>query len=125
MKYDSTVLDPPGPMLDVLIRPMSSSEPVHTMRGKLDSGADITLIPSSLITEFELAPRYRIFTRSYVGGQAERVGYEVDLEIAGYKIESVPVVAVPRSDILLGRDVLNHFIITLDGKALEFDLRDP
>jgi len=51
--------------------------------------------------------------------------YYIAMEIAGYNIPLVEVTAVQRSDVLLGRDVLNQFILTLDGKALTFDLRDP
>jgi len=31
----------------------------------------------------------------------------------------------PGSDAILGRDVLNHFILTLNGKDLTFELQDP
>jgi hypothetical protein len=37
----------------------------------------------------------------------------------------VEIAASPRQDVLLGRDVLNHFILTLNGKDLTFELRDP
>jgi hypothetical protein len=30
-----------------------------------------------------------------------------------------------RNDVLLGRNVLNRFVITLDGKALTFEMKDP
>jgi len=35
------------------------------------------------------------------------------------------VVSAPRSDVLLGRDVLNQFNISLRGKDLTFEIEDP
>jgi hypothetical protein len=35
------------------------------------------------------------------------------------------VVAAPMPYAILGRDVLNHFILTLNGKDLTFALQDP
>jgi hypothetical protein len=37
----------------------------------------------------------------------------------------VEVVAAPIPYAILGRDVLNHFILTLNGKGLTFELQDP
>lgn len=69
--YDFS-LNPPAPIADVVVaHPTSGVSGV--MRGKLDCGADITVIPN----------------------------------------------------VLLGRNVLNRFIIILDGKALRFDIQDP
>jgi hypothetical protein len=35
------------------------------------------------------------------------------------------VIALPRQDAILGRDVLNQFIVILDGKELDFEITDP
>jgi hypothetical protein len=51
--------------------------------------------------------------------------YSVTFEVEEYVVQDVEVAASPRRDILLGRDVLNRFILTLDGKSLTFDLKDP
>jgi hypothetical protein len=51
--------------------------------------------------------------------------YYVALEVTGYHISMVEGTTSPRRDVLLGRDVLNHFTLTLNGKDLTFELQDP
>lgn len=124
MKYDFA-LDPPGPIVDVTIRPIGRAEPRCTSPGKLDTGADITVIPPSIVDDLQLIPEMPIVMTSYDGIETVRTAYFVDLEIAGHKLESIEVVAAPRDNVLLGRDVLNHFLVILNGKDLTFEMRDP
>ena len=44
---------------------------------------------------------------------------------ADFVILNAEVVAAGRNDMLLGRDVLQNFILTLDGKTETFELVDP
>jgi predicted aspartyl protease len=125
MKYNETLLDPPGPIVNVLVRSSAHTKPTLEFSGKIDTGADATVIPLALVDELQLVPRFRMMTQGYDGVMSERLGYEVDLVIEGCTIESVQVIATPRATILLGRDVLAHFIITLDGKAQTFEMVDP
>ena len=49
----------------------------------------------------------------------------IRLTVEGFDLPAVRCIAADRSDLLLGRNVLNRFIITLDGKSLMFELKDP
>ena len=52
--------------------------------------------------------------------------YIVTLGIADARLNSIEVVAAPIMPYaILGRDVLSHFILTLNGKNLSFELKDP
>jgi predicted aspartyl protease len=125
MKYNDTILDPPGPVVSVKITPVNHSTPVRIRLAELDTGADISVIPEFLINELHLAEKRPVLMLGYDGAPARRASYQVDLEILGYTLRAVRVVAAPRATILLGRDVLKHFIITLDGKAQTFEMVDP
>jgi hypothetical protein len=45
--------------------------------------------------------------------------------VEGFALPSVRCIATDRTNVLLGRNVLNRFIVTLDGKSLTFALQDP
>jgi predicted aspartyl protease len=125
MKYNDALLSPPGPMVDITVRPLGQLQPTATLPAQLDTGADLTLIPPFVADDLQLVPEYSILIAGYDGTEAKRMAYLVDLEIAGYRLESVKVVAAPLDFPVLGRDALNHFIITLNGKTLTFEMQDP
>lgn len=125
MRYNDAILKPPGPVIDVSVRPAGQNAPVQSKLGELDTGAAISIIPHEIATQLRLTPERQVLMLGYDENETKRWTYIVDLEIAGYTLEAVSVVAAPRDTILLGRDVLNHFVITLDGKAQTFEIVDP
>ena len=124
LDYD-TLFDPPCPVVEVSVCAHAAEEPSRVLPGKLDTGADITVIPPAVANELQLPPAGTVQLSGYDGIQVERPVYAIDLGIGDDRIEAILAVSAPRSNILLGRDVLNHFIITLDGKQQRFEMRDP
>jgi hypothetical protein len=49
--------------------------------------------------------------------------YGIDLKFNGFDINWIDCVATERKNVLLGRNVLNRFFITLDGSNLTFDMK--
>lgn len=85
----------------------------------------MTVIPRDIVTALHLEQMGDVLCQGYDGVETPRPLYYVALEVIDYHIPMVEVTVSPRQDVLLGRDVLNHFILTLDGKDLTFELQDP
>lgn len=121
--YDRS-FNPSAPVADVTIMHPVTGARSSLLRGKLDSGADVTVIPERVVAQLGMTPKGRIWTRGYDGTYTQRSVYYVRLRVEGFNLASVRCVATDRANVLLGRNVLNHFVITLDGKNLVFELKD-
>jgi hypothetical protein len=122
--YDRA-FNPPAPVADVTIANPVTPNKRSRVRGKMDTGADITVIPERLIVPLGISPKGRVWTRGYDGTYAQRAVYYVRLTLEGFVLATIRCIATNRTDVLLRRNVLNRFLITLDGKNLTFELKDP
>lgn len=121
----STDFDPPAPIVSFTVYCPVDHGRATRIQGELDSGAEISVVPQEVVDKLRLIPRRVMITEGYEGTQSQWATYMVDLEIEGQPVNDVEVIALPRRDGILGRDVLNHFIVTLNGKALTFEVIDP
>lgn len=123
MRYDPSY-EPPAPVIGVkVVRPFSDVR--QSGRGKLDSGADITVIPADWVKSLGLLPAGSVRTRDFAGKEELRTTYFIDIWVGRYRFEFTKAVSSPRRDALIGRDVLNGLRVLLDGKKLEFEVSDP
>lgn len=114
---------PPAPVADVVVRHPVSSAHSGVLRGKLDTGADLTVIPESLVTQLGLAARSHLWARGFDGTFSQRPVYYVRFRIEDHDLPAIRCIAADRQNVLVGRNVLNRFVITLDGRNLRFDLQ--
>jgi len=90
------------------------ADPVVAAPALVDSGADLTVLPEELVRMLRL-PQIGEGTVRGVESVARRVPvYAVEVEVVGGIRRIVEVVGI-RVNALLGRDVLNGMVITLDG----------
>jgi hypothetical protein len=95
------------------------------VRAQLDPGSDISVLPESTVHAIGLQRDGELEVEGYDSLVARVPLCIVILEVAGEMLPPTSVVVMPRPLAILGRDVLNHFILTLNGKNLSFKLEDP
>jgi len=123
MNYSSEY-SPPAPSLKIkLARPFSDHS--LELQAKLDTGADMTVIPQYVVSELRLIPASRVSVISFDGHKVWRYTYFVNLSLNDFEYKMVEVISAQRHDALLGRDILNRLKIALNGKTLSFSLLDP
>lgn len=107
--------DPPAPFVKIVIdgRTGKTTEAIWAF---VDSGADTTIVPRSLLTKLKARPRQQATIRSH-WGEGRVVGlYLVDIRIGDIEVFAVEVVGDPKSEeIILGRNLLNQLKVVLDG----------
>ena len=102
LRFDITVTNP--------FKSKSFSE-----RAKVDTGADATEIPVTLKNKLDLKPHG---SRTVMYGDQvprQKPTFVVDVFFDGFTCQNIEVTVQTRSDILLGRDVLNQFRMLCDG----------
>lgn len=119
--YDRDI-EPPAPFLEVLAYPPEHPDIRRSIRAKLDTGADISAIPESLIEALNLQPESLVLIEGYDCQKVTLPTYHVGLVVAQVQFHRQEVIVFPETYVLLGRDVLNHFYVRLNGPELTFDL---
>lgn len=115
--YESSYI-PSAPFLPITIDGYDPDKAEITVTAFVDTGADGTMLPRPLLlavgAEYEDTVRLRGTT-----GAAQRVDrYTVRIRIGEVTIHGVSAVAIAAgSEPLIGRDVLNHLVITLNGNV--------
>lgn len=95
-----------------LINPLSEKE-VETY-AYVDTGSDTVVIPRALWDELEIMG-YERTVISVVGGVITTWYSLLNVEFLGDLYENIVVIYQDEGDILLGRAVIDHYIISFDG----------
>jgi predicted aspartyl protease len=121
----STALRPAAPVIWVTLFNPNGGVPDFSVEAQLDTGADRTVFPTALLAELRLE-RYADKEFAVVGGVVTLTTYLLGVRVPGvgeYVIEAAASADEPR--LLLGRDVLNCLLATLDGPARTLELSTP
>ena len=108
---------PSAPVIEVEIGSVATPDTIKLVT-LIDSGADATLLPAELLKRLR-APRIDARILRTITNERKTVTlYRVWLQIGPYRLPTVSVVGIPTlASAVLGRDVLNHLIVTLNGLA--------
>ena len=110
---------PPIPTLELVLYSASTGKSTSPLSAVIDTGADITLVPLSLLRQIGAPELDEVRLRSHWGHATSAITYLVDIRLGTGTLSGVEVVADTHSEqVLVGRDALNKLMLFIDGPAL-------
>jgi hypothetical protein len=117
--------EPPSPVVDVdLFLPWKESSNVTTQSLQVDSGADMTGVPIKVLLDLGARPVNVLSVFDFNQRPADIPIFEISITIAGRNFEVVRVVGIRSRIGFVGRDVLQEFLVALDGRSGEASFTD-
>lgn len=121
----SDVYDPAMPIVEVGVSLPKRSVADIAVPALLDSGSDGTLIPIDQLELIGAKPVGPARVHGLWGGSRMANMYLVKLYIGPHQLFAVRVAGVEVGDeCILGRNVLNHLVITLNGHASTVEIME-
>jgi predicted aspartyl protease len=118
-EYDADYpFGPAMPMVEIQIRSVRRNEDSISVRAVVDSGADATILPVQFLESagIDKVGRARMRWGKHYGQEYDV--YLAIIEIGPFQFPGIRVLADKQeSEPILGRDVLNHLALTLNGPA--------
>jgi predicted aspartyl protease len=121
MKYE-----PALPVIDVLISRLDGLKEIET-EGIIDTGADTSVLPEKICSQLGIHefPIAEADIGGINGNWERKVLFGAIMRIEGSDMTAMIDCRGDVSEVIIGREVLNNFIITLNGKNLNIDIKDP
>jgi hypothetical protein len=116
-------LTPPAPFVYVSVRCLATNAAVADVPAQIDTAADRTVLPDSLVQSLGLVEDGRLLFQGFAGEVIELPVFLVEVRIA--TLEPILVRAAlgqAETHVLLGRDVLNRHDILLQGGQLALEV---
>jgi len=114
--YDSS-FEPSMPVVEIKIA-RSLTVPILTLQAMIDSGADGSIIPVRYLQQINARKENSLWIRTVTGKRSIADMYSVAMQFGPFEFRDLLVVGGSQEgEIIIGRDILNQFIITLNGLA--------
>lgn len=122
--YDATRFAPPAPLGLVTLRNTATGASVSAVPALLDSGADVTLVPREAVLRVGLSidPAAVYELMGFDGARSSVQAVHLDLGFLGKTFRGRFLV-FDHEYTILGRDILNHISLFLDGPNLNWEDR--
>ena len=119
--YDSNLFNPPAPVARVTLRDPVNGNTTNDVIMLIDSGADITLVPQTSIDELksDFDPHETYELRGFDDQSSVAQSVQLDLVFLRRRFRGRFLIINSETGIL-GRDVLNHLAVVLDGPRLSW-----
>ncbi len=114
----SDAYTPSMPVVDLGVSQPGARQPAQVVTAVVDSGADGTLVPIDVLEAVSAGYVGEAFIRGISGKRQGVSMYLATLHIGSHVLNAVRVVAVHEgSEAILGRNVLQFLVVTLNGPA--------
>lgn len=114
----NTAYDPPAPFILITVDGHDPTRSPVTIQAFVDSGADGTMLPIDVLQAVGAEYEASLWLRGTTGSRQRVDSYTVSIHVATETVHAISAVAMPvGSEPLIGRDVLNQLVITLNGLA--------
>ena len=112
-------------VVEVALKPFGQdSEPLQ-VSAMIGSGSDGTLVPLPILRRLNARKTGQVALRSITGARSIVSIYEVTLRLRSHLFPKVRVAADTHNDkIILGRDLSNQIIVTLNGLASTTEIHE-
>ena len=121
--YDTENFYPPAPALEVsLSAPVSTFTPSVKSLAILDSGADMTVIPQQVVQQLQLKCVDEILVSGFDGILKKYFVYSVKLIFDNLGDFVIRTLAEQQDYIIIGRDILNRWLLFLKGPNKIFEI---
>jgi len=119
--YNPVLFSPPAPLARVTLRNPQSGATLSEVALLIDSGADVTLIPQTAVAELgitiDAAESYELQSFDQHISTAHPANLEMVFLRRTFRGQFL---VIDQEWGILGRDVLNHLLILLDGPGLNW-----
>ena len=92
------------------------------LKGRIDTGADCTVIPFEVAKRLDLPPRREKEVKDFSGKTHKVQFYSASITIPTLKERFVEVIGITGPGVLVGRDIINHYKVTLDGRQKKLEI---
>ncbi len=121
LPYLTKGFDVPTPALKIqLTHPVTKAK--ETAMARIDSGADITTIPFTLLEKLNLVAVGDAFASGYDDHGKSHLLFVCTLRFRSLVYKNINVIAALTPQVLIGLDILNTLHICLDGKKKQFEI---
>jgi hypothetical protein len=116
---------PSMPVVNIEVTPVArQAEPLNLV-AMIDSGSDGSMIPLAYLRAMKAHRSGQVAMRTITGVRSVVDLYEVAIRIGPHAFAYVRVAADKHNNIaILGRDLLNHLVITLNGLAATTEVQE-
>lgn len=109
---------PPAPFVEAIVGAKTEA----SVFAFIDSGADATMLPERILNQINATHIRSQTLRGITGHPVIVETYVVEVKIGDYSIPGIQAIASRTDEIIIGRDVLQHLIVKLDGIGSECEI---